>query len=229
MSATPPRTFDPIWEEKYRSGHRQRYPWDSVVTFVFRNAPRDRARADVRVMEVGCGTGSNLWFAAREGFQVAGVDASASAIEAARATLADEGLQGDLRVADFVSLPFPRDWADLAIDRGALTCCGREAARRAVAEVRRVLRPGGRFLFNPYADDHTSAGSGVAGPDGVVLDIRAGTLVGAGQICFYGWKDVEEALGPGWSIKSADHVQWEDRLAAAPSRHAEWRVVAEKA
>jgi SAM-dependent methyltransferase len=226
---TAPRTFDPIWEEKYRAGHRQRYPWDVVVSFVFRNAPRDRPRSDVRVLEVGCGTGSNLWFAAREGFQVAGVDASASAIDAARARFQEEGLQGDLQVADFVALPFPDASADLALDRGALTCSGREAARRAIAEVRRVLKTGGRFLFNPYSSEHSSARSGVPGPDGVVLDIAEGTLVGAGQICFYDLEDARAALGSGWSIRSADHLQWEDRQQERRLRHAEWRIVAEKA
>ena len=28
---TDGKTFDPVWEEKYSSGHAQRYPWDSVV------------------------------------------------------------------------------------------------------------------------------------------------------------------------------------------------------
>jgi 2-polyprenyl-3-methyl-5-hydroxy-6-metoxy-1,4-benzoquinol methylase len=78
------KTLDPIWEEKYSAGHAQRYPWDPVVTFIFRNAPRDRPRSEVRILEVGCGTASNLWFAAREGFNVAGVDGGESAIAYAK-------------------------------------------------------------------------------------------------------------------------------------------------
>ena len=28
-----------IWENIYQSGHEQRAPWDSVVSFVYRNKP----------------------------------------------------------------------------------------------------------------------------------------------------------------------------------------------
>jgi len=64
-------SFDPHWEQQiYGQGaHLNLYPFDVVVTFVFRNAPRDRPRSEVRIVEIGCGAGNNLWFAAREGFR----------------------------------------------------------------------------------------------------------------------------------------------------------------
>jgi hypothetical protein len=63
------RTFDPVWDEIYGQGrHFNHYPYDAVVSFVFNNRPGDRPRDQVRVLEVACGAGNNLWFAAREGF-----------------------------------------------------------------------------------------------------------------------------------------------------------------
>ena len=53
-------SFDPFWDEKYKGGHEQRYPWDVVVSFVYRHAPRDRDRSDIRILEVGCGGGHVL-------------------------------------------------------------------------------------------------------------------------------------------------------------------------
>ena len=76
--------FDPVWEQKYSSGHAERYPWDAVVTFIFRNYPRNVARENVRILEVGFGTGPNLWFASREGFSVSGIEGSQSAVDYAR-------------------------------------------------------------------------------------------------------------------------------------------------
>lgn len=219
---------DPIWEQKYAAGHSQRYPWDIVVSFVFRNAPRDRPRADIGILEVGCGTGANLWFAAREGFRVAGVDGSASAIATAQQRFREDGLSGDLRVADFVALPFADASMSLVIDRGSLTCCGTTALRSALAEIHRVLQPGGRFLFNPYADSHSSARAGRPGPDDLTVDIGAGTLAGVGHIRFTSRRDLTEMLKEGWKILSLERLEKADMLRPEGAIHSEWLVVLER-
>jgi SAM-dependent methyltransferase len=86
------------------------------------NAPKNLSRSDVRVLELGCGTGNNLWFAAREGFQVCGLDASATAVAFARERLEAEGLTADVRVGDFTQkLPYPDAFFDFIIDRAALS------------------------------------------------------------------------------------------------------------
>lgn len=221
-------TFDPIWEEKYSSGHTQRYPWDAIVTFVFRNAPRDRPRSEVRILEVGCGTASNLWFAAREGFQVAGVDGCESAIEYAKQRFQQEGLTGDLRVADFTQLPFEDESFDLVLDRSALTCCGFSACRQEIAEIHRVSRRGAKFFFNPYSDRHSSSRAGKTTSDGLVVNIAEDTLVGAGQICFYGRRDVEREMANGWYVHGIKHLEIVKVSEPVPTLHAEWRVLAEK-
>ena len=61
-----------------------RYPFDSVVSFVYGFCPKQKSPEDTDVVEIGCGAGNNLWFAAREGFSVSGVDASPSAIHFAK-------------------------------------------------------------------------------------------------------------------------------------------------
>lgn len=221
------QTFDPVWDEIYSSGHMERYPWDTVVSFVFRNYPRDKLRSAVKILEVGCGTGSNLWFAAREGFSVAGVDASASAITAAQKRFAEDRLSGDFRISDFTSLPFPDDEFDLVIDRGSLVCCGFEVGKQAVMEIHRVMKWGGRFFFNPYSDRHSSTSSGRKGPDGLTLGITEGTMVGVGQLCFYGRQQVESALGK-FRLLSLQHMESAEMLKPGWMVHAEWRAIAEK-
>jgi SAM-dependent methyltransferase len=217
-----------VWEEKYRGGHRERYPWDAVVSFLFRYAPRDRARAAVRVLEVGFGTGNNLWCAAREGFDVAGVERSPEAVGMARRWFDAEGLAGDLREGDLTVLPFADASFDLAIDRAAITCVGRAAAVRAVAELARVLRPGGRLFMNVYADHSTSAASGGRGPDGRQYDITAGTLTGVGPICFYSEAEIR-ALLDGWELLALEQCDHTSRTGDTPVVHGEWRVIAGRA
>lgn len=222
------QSFDPIWDEIYGGGHAlNKYPWDIVVSFVFQNAPRSKPRKDIRILEIGCGAGSNLWFAAREGFQVTGVDGSAKAVNFAKHRFANDGLQGDFYVADFTKLPFPDLSFDLVIDRGSLTCCGLKSASLSVDEVHRVLVHGGRFLCNPYSDTHTSHRAGRSGPDGLTVEIFGGTLVGVGQICFYCRSQVE-ALLAGWNILSLKHLEIKEELEGISGIHSEWRAIAEK-
>lgn len=219
---------DEIWEQKYRSGHRDRYPWDAVVSFLFRYAPRDRAHAAITVLEVGFGTGNNLWCAAREGFSVAGIERSPEAVAVARRWFESEGLSGDLRAGDLTTLPFTDASFDLAIDRAAITCVGRTEAVIAVAELARVLRPGGRLFMNVYADHSTSAISGVGGADGRQHDITTGTLTGVGPICFYSEADVR-ALLDGWDLLSIEQCDRIARLGDVPVVHGEWRIIAGRA
>jgi SAM-dependent methyltransferase len=223
-------TIDSIWEDKiYSQGqHLNRYPYDVVVSFVFRNYPRNKDRKNIRILEVGCGSGNNLWFAAREGFSVTGVDGSASAIEFARARFKQDGLTGDFHVGDFTQLPFQEALFDLVIDRGALTCCGFTSALVAVGEVRRVMVPGGKFLLNPYSDRHSSHISGKPGRDGETVDINDGSLVGVGPICFYGRHQVDRLIQGGWKALSVEHLELVNQVSPRFLVHAEWRVVVQK-
>jgi SAM-dependent methyltransferase len=226
--------IDPVWEEKYAGEHIQLAPWDTVVSFIFRHAPKDRPRKECRILEVGCGTASNLLFAARQGFAVAGVDAAPSAIEKARRLFAQEKAEGDLRTASFTELPFDDEAFDLAVDRAALTCAAPDQCRRAIGEIGRVLKPGGHFFFNPYSDRNSSAASGTSGGEGrrvggARADISEGTITGVGRIAFYSLSEVQEMFDPSlWALVQLQHMEYMDMLEPRRAIHAEWRVIARR-
>lgn len=219
----------PVWEEIYGDGRSlNRYPFDQVVSFLYRHYSRSKPRAETKVLEIGCGAGNNLWFAAREGFTVAGVDGSPSAIEYARERFTRDGLKGDLRMADFISLPFESESFDFVIDRASLTCSTFESAKKTVAEVQRVLVPNGKFFFNPYSDHDSSYVSGKPGPDGRTVDIQEGTKVGVGAIYFYSKRDVFRLFSKGWKLISLRHLALVEELEPFYSCHAEWIAIVEK-
>jgi SAM-dependent methyltransferase len=223
--------IDPFWEQEiYSQGHHlNRYPFDSVVSFIFHRKPRACPTAEIGVVEVGCGVGNNLWFAAREGFRVAGIDGSATAIAHARARFEREGLAGELVVGNFAELPWADESFDLAIDRCALTCAAPAVQHQAVAEVRRVLKPGGHFFFNAYSDRHTSARAGVKLADGRVGQIAGGSVMGAGALTFCSRADIAALFGPGWEIVTCEHLELADAMGERDgNRHTEWRVVVRK-
>jgi ubiquinone/menaquinone biosynthesis C-methylase UbiE len=101
---------------------------------------------------------------AREGFTIAGIDGSATAIVKARDRLAAEGLTAaaqtaDLKVGNFKCLPWNDNVFDAAIDIEAIYANPVLLIHSAIAEVRRVLKPGGWFfakMFGPKTNGATS-------------------------------------------------------------------------
>lgn len=224
-----PSNPDPFWEsEIYSRGlHFNLYPFDAVVSFLFRWT-RGRVRDETNVLEIGCGAGNNLWFAAREGFRVAGIDGSESAIDFAKRRFAQDKLNGDLRIGTFLDLPWQNETFDIGIDRASLVCVGHEAQRVAIIQMHRVLRSGGVFFFNGYSDEHTSAKSGEVLGDGRVAKIRAGKLAGVGALSFNSRSQIDALFAEGWEIKNVEQLILLDHSSQRIETHAEWRVVARK-
>ncbi|MBI5597130.1 MAG: class I SAM-dependent methyltransferase [Elusimicrobia bacterium] len=142
--------WDPVWDEVFKGREWGKYPPEEVVRFVARNFYRAPDRRAVRLLEVGCGTGANLWFAAREGFSVYGIDGSTAALETAKARFSAEGLPGEFIRGDAAALPYPDGFFDGALDIACLYSNAEDDARRIIAEVRRVLKPGGFFFSRTF-------------------------------------------------------------------------------
>jgi SAM-dependent methyltransferase len=101
-----------------------------------------------RVLDVGCGAGTDLVRFARAGAVVSGVDLSASAIALARQNVSQQGLEADLREADGEHLPYADDTFDLVFAHGVVQYTPGD--RALVDECRRVLKPGGEAVFQVY-------------------------------------------------------------------------------
>ena len=194
------------WKTAYQNGRRQRYPWDCVVSFVYHHAPSERERKDVQILEVGCGTGSNLWFAAREGFSVAGLELQSDAVRLARERFEEDRLVGDFKVGSFTDIPFPDGAFDLVIDRAALTCASFADMTTAIDEIGRVIKPGGRLFYNCYSAQHSSAQAGEIVGHGTVTDISGGTLSGLDQLTFITENDIHDLLDERWTILSLQRL-----------------------
>jgi SAM-dependent methyltransferase len=101
-----------------------------------------------RVLEVGCGAGTDLVRFANGGAIVTGVDLSPSAIALARQNFAQLGLEADLREADGERLPFPDSTFDFVYAHGVVQYTAHD--QRLVDECRRVLKPGETAVFQVY-------------------------------------------------------------------------------
>jgi SAM-dependent methyltransferase len=100
-------------------------------------------------LEAGCGSAANALNLAVPGVHVTGVDLSPSALAMARAAFAEKGLAGDFVLGDVRSLPFSDASFDFVYAGGVIEHF--RDSGRAVGEMARVLRPGGRLLLTAPA------------------------------------------------------------------------------
>lgn len=101
-----------------------------------------------RVLEVGCGTGTDLLQFARAGALVTGVDLTPQSIAITRDKFRAYGFDGEFAVADAESLNFPDGKFDVVYSFGVLHHTPDTGG--AIAEMHRVLKPGGEAVVMLY-------------------------------------------------------------------------------
>jgi ubiquinone/menaquinone biosynthesis C-methylase UbiE len=108
------------------------------------------AQATGQVLEVAIGTGRNLPYYP-SGIRLTGIEFSPAMLELARRQAQQLDVKVDLRLGDAQALDLPDASFDTVVC--TLSLCAIPDERRAVAEIARVLRPGGRLLLL----DHVAA------------------------------------------------------------------------
>jgi SAM-dependent methyltransferase len=125
--------------------HRYRTEWHIPTAAGF-----DGARG-LRVLEIGCGLGTDGAQFARAGAIYTGVDLTDAAVGLARRRFELFGLPGEFRTADAENLDFADESFDLVYSHGVLHHTPDASA--AVREIHRVLRPRGRAVVMLYHRD----------------------------------------------------------------------------
>jgi SAM-dependent methyltransferase len=101
-----------------------------------------------RILEIGCGTGVDLVRFAHGGALAAGVDFSITALMLAQKNFEHNSLKPDLFLMDGEMLGFKDSAFDMVYANGVLQYTSQP--ERMVAEVHRILRPGGKAIFMMY-------------------------------------------------------------------------------
>ena len=121
----------------------------NIDIYLFDQLLRGRITAGMRILDAGCGGGRNLVYLLREGYDVSGNDADASAVAQVRA-LAESlspGRARDFRVETIESTSFPDAHFDVVMASAVLHFARDEAHFEAmIRQLWRVLKPGGLFF-----------------------------------------------------------------------------------
>jgi SAM-dependent methyltransferase len=121
--------------------------------------------AGLDVLELGCGGAQWAIFLARRGARLVGLDGSEGQLRHARRHVAEAGAKIPLVHANGERVPFAEASFDLVFcDHGVMSWAD---PHETVPEAARVLRPGGRFVFNMSSPLHDLCW---AEPEDVVAD-----------------------------------------------------------
>ncbi len=216
------------WDDVFASRAWGRYPPEELVRFMGRRFGAVAGKNTIRVLDIGCGPGANLWYLAREGYGIAGIDGSPTAIRQARERLSEEGLIGpggemDLQVGNFARLPWPDGQFDVVIDIEAVSANRSDVIEDTLSEAHRVLKPGGVFFAKMFGRETTGYDVKTEIEPGTMCNLTDGPGAGLDHLHFFSEAELRERFAA-FGALNLDWVQrsdWDGRWTVQ-----EWLVTA---
>ncbi len=133
------------WDRAYRG--ERRAGWDTgLVAEDLQHAVEQGIVKPCRVIDLGCGSGTNAVYLAGKGFDVTAVDVAPTALAVGRAKADEAGVEVRWVLADVLNLPDLGTF-DLIFDRGCYHNVRYVDAARFVESMRQLMRPGSRALI----------------------------------------------------------------------------------
>ena len=189
------------WNQRYETGST---PWDSgLPSAELRRVIEESGIQPCRVLELGCGTGTNAILLAELGFEVTAVDLSPLAIEQAERKAAKACVDVVWLCGDVCSIEQPSELFPLVFDRGCFHCIRRDVTVCAIMQtLERVTAAGSQLIvFTGNANEKREHG-----PPGLFeKDIRSdlGGLFEINHLRPFYFEDAGGEQGPlGWSCQA---------------------------
>ena len=130
--------YDRGWRKELQAGKEERGNLQTNLEFL---AQTDLLRLEDRILEIGCGIGTVVYELSSKGHDIAGIDISGEAIEYGREKYSDIRLE--VQAAE--TLPYEDESFEVVLSFDLFEHIA--AIDKHISEVRRVLGPGGYYLF----------------------------------------------------------------------------------
>ena len=175
------KSFDNEWEKIHASQEWGKYPSENVIRFIARNY-YSKDRLKTRILDFGCGAGSNTWYLAKEGFDVYAFDGSVSAVEKTKKRLKEEKLNGgeNIIVCDALELPYEEEYFDCVIDNAVVYANTYANINLMYSNIYRILKTDGKLFSVVFATETTGYKTGKEIEKNTYSDIQEGALAGRG-------------------------------------------------
>jgi len=131
------------WNKSYLNGRRPPWNNDLPAAPVLQEAFKKKTIKPCRTIVLGCGSGSNAIYLAKNGFDVTAIDVAPNALGIAMADAKKAGVKVRWVLADVLKLPESKPY-DLIFDRGCYHNVRYVDAAGFVASLKQITRPGSR-------------------------------------------------------------------------------------
>jgi len=184
--------WDSTWDTVFKNQSWGKYPSEPLIRLIAKNFYNKPDHSQVKILEVGPGTGANLWYCAREGFSVYGVDGSDTALKIALNRLNSEipNWKGIMKIGDVCKIDFNSNMFDCVIDIECLCCLKEKDVSLASSEIYRILKPGGIFISRAFGKSTIGYGTGKKVEDNTFI-CDVGPLKNKGSTRFIDLEDIE--------------------------------------
>jgi tellurite methyltransferase len=147
------------WNETWQSEDGRR-AWSQADPDVIDSATSVLARGGSRALDLGCGIGRHALALARMGFAIDALDGSEIGLEVVRRTAADENLAIDTHHGTMTELPFADQQFDYLLAFNVIYHGDPDILAETLAEIRRVLKPGGTLQLTMLSKRNVNFGVG---------------------------------------------------------------------
>lgn len=218
----PPHNYGWRWRDVVSGeggwGDYWELPSPEVLSFAAR---LDRLRRG-RVLDIGAGIGRHLMALAQSGLEAHGLDVSIDGLEIAAKRLNQAGLTAHFTRADMAYLPYRENSFDGALAVSTINHGTYEVVAGAITEVRRILKPNGKFLLTITSKRSPEYGLGEKAGTNAYLHETSG------RVHYYADRSDLERLLAGFRLLEVAHKEEELLTLPQPRYRAYWVVLASK-
>lgn len=142
--------------KKYGNRAQREYPNTELISFIKTKIKKKRGAKKIKILELGCGTGANLWMLSKEKLISYGIDNSKTAIKICKKILDEKKLVAKLFLGSMTNLPFKNNYFDVIVDIVSMQNFSYYNHQITWRSIYKCLKPGGYFFSFHLGQNSTS-------------------------------------------------------------------------
>lgn len=155
-TATAHQAWDERWsDESIRADWQDPDPYVKEISSTLYEAGARTA------LDLGCGVGRHALYLASIGYQVSAIDASSAGVDHTRDCAKAAGFDMTFDVAPMTDLPYEDEAFDYVLSWNVIYHGDATVVGKSIAEIRRVLKPGGIYQGSMLSKRHNHFGQGI--------------------------------------------------------------------